>query len=188
MEVEFCTITLYMIYFVRHGETESNVRGVFAGQKDDSILTPKGKEQAKATAETIKLEVPHIDRVICSPLKRTIATAEIIAKEIGFDLNKIEIDSRIIEHDTGSMTGTPFAGVSSIALTTAEGTEDSEKFRDRLYSFFKELSALPETILVVSHGAVGRMLETIKKNGDTKLIYDIPVWDNASVTKIDWIK
>lgn len=177
-----------MIYFVRHGETESNVRGVFAGQKDDSILTLKGKEQARATAQAIRSEVPNIDRIICSPLKRTLETTEIIAKDIGFDLNKIEIDSRIIEHDTGSMTGTPFAGVSSIALTTAEGVEDSDKFRDRIYSFFKELSEKPETILVVSHGAVGRMLETIKKNGDTKLLYDIPVWDNVSVVKIDWIK
>lgn len=176
-----------MVYFVRHGETESNVRGVFAGQKDDSVLTEKGREQAKATGQAVKLSVPKIDRMICSPLIRTRATAEIIASEIGFDPSKIEIDARIIEHDTGSMTGTPFAGVSSIALTTAKGAEDSEDFRNRVYACIKELAELPETILVVSHGAVGRMLETIKKNGDTKLIYDIPVWDNASVTKIDWI-
>ncbi len=177
-----------MIYFVRHGETESNIRGVFAGQKDDSILTEKGKEQARITAQNIKSQIPKIDRVICSPLKRTVETAQIIAKDINFDLYKIEIDNRIIEHDTGSMTGTPFAGVSSFALTTCDGAEDSDKFRDRVFSFFKDLSENPETILVVSHGAVGRMLETIKKNGDTKLLYDIPVWDNASVTKIDWIK
>ena len=176
-----------MIYFVRHGETESNVRGVFAGQKDDSILTEKGKAQAKNTAQTVKSEVPKIDRIICSPLKRTVETAQIIARDLGFDLNKIEIDKRIIEHDTGSMTGTPFAGVSSIALTTAPGAENSDEFRNRVYACIKELSELPETILVVSHGAVGRMLETIKKNRDTKLIYDIPVYDNASVTKIDWI-
>ena len=177
-----------MIYFVRHGETESNVRGVFAGQKDDSILTKKGKEQAKTTAQNIKSQISNINRIICSPLIRTVETAQIIAKEIGFDSNKIEIDNHIIEHDTGSMTGAPFAGVSSIELTTAEGAENSEKFCDRIYSFFKELSKKPETILVVSHGAVGRMLETIKKNGDTKLLYDIPVWNNTSVTKIDWIK
>ena len=27
-----------------------------------------------------------------------------------------------------------------------------------------------------------------RANGDTKLLYYIPVWDNVSVTKIDWIK
>jgi len=177
-----------MIYFIRHGETESNVRGVFAGQKDDSLLTEKGRQQAQATAEAIKSKVLHIDRMICSPLKRTRATAEIIAQGIGFDPTKIEIDNRIIEHDTGSMTGAPFLGVTSLELTTADGAEDSEEFRDRLLSFFKEYSGSPEAILVVSHGAVGRMLETIKNSGDTKLIYDIPVWDNASVNEIDWIK
>ena len=77
-----------MIYFVRHGETESNVRGVFAGQKDDSILTPKGRDQALTTAKEIKNKDIKIDRVICSPLKRTVETANIIAKEVGFDLQK----------------------------------------------------------------------------------------------------
>jgi broad specificity phosphatase PhoE len=176
-----------MVYFVRHGETESNVKGVYAGQKDDSILTEKGKEQARVTGQAVKLSVPKVDRMISSSLKRTRTTAEIIAKEIKFDLNKIEIDDRIIEYDTGVMTGTPFKNASSIEITTAEGAEDSEEFRKRVYDCIKELSVLPETILVVSHGAVGRMLETIKKNGDTKSIYDIPVWDNASVTKIDWV-
>jgi broad specificity phosphatase PhoE len=47
---------------------------------------------------------------------------------------------------------------------------------------------LPENILLVSHGGVGRMLETIKENRDIKLFYDFPVYKNASVTKIDWIK
>lgn len=177
-----------MIYFVRHGETESNVRGVFAGQKDDSPLTEKGKGQALATARNIKEQIPKVERMIVSPLGRTRDTAKIIAQEIGFDENNIEIDARIIEHDTGSMTGVPFLGVSSVALTTCEGAEDSVAFRDRVLSFFKEQSKRSETILVVSHGAVGRMLETIKKNGDTRLLYDIPVYDNASVTKVDWVQ
>jgi len=177
-----------MIYFVRHGETESNVRGVFAGQRDDSVLTDKGRKQAKITAENIKHEIPTIDRIICSPLKRTTATAQIIANEIGFDLSEIEIDKRIIEHDMGDMTGVPFLGVSSITLTKAKNAETGIKFRERVYSFMKEISELPETILVVSHGAVGRMLETIKNDGDPDLIYNVPVWNNASVVAIDWIQ
>ncbi len=28
-----------MIYFIRHGESEANLKHVFAGQKDDSPLT-----------------------------------------------------------------------------------------------------------------------------------------------------
>jgi len=46
-----------MIYFVRHGLSEANVKKVFAGQKDDTPLVDEGREQAKATADTIKKQV-----------------------------------------------------------------------------------------------------------------------------------
>jgi len=59
-----------MIYFVRHGESEANLKGVFAGQQENSILSEKGKIQAKETANKIKLEGIKIDLIISSPLKR----------------------------------------------------------------------------------------------------------------------
>ena len=93
-----------MIYFVRHGESEANQRGIFAGQKEDSVLTEKGKEQARATAQEIENENLKIDKIVSSPLKRTKETAEIIAKEIGFDVLKIYFDNRVIEYDMGSLT------------------------------------------------------------------------------------
>ncbi|MCC6323375.1 histidine phosphatase family protein [Candidatus Nomurabacteria bacterium] len=176
-----------MIYFVRHGESESNIKGVFAGQREDSTLTEKGKEQAKNTAYNIKSEIPRIDRIICGPLKRARETAEIIAQNIGFDNNKIEVDNRITEYDMGSLTGTPIHKISSITLTTAKNAENPNEFRTRIYSCIKELAEKPETILVVSHAVVGRILETIKHNMEAKLFYDIHPYPNASVTKIDWI-
>ncbi len=45
-----------MIYLIRHGESEANLRKVFAGQKDDSLLTDEGRSQARATAQKIKKE------------------------------------------------------------------------------------------------------------------------------------
>ena len=36
-----------MIYFVRHGLSEANVKRVFAGQKDNSPLVDEGRKQAK---------------------------------------------------------------------------------------------------------------------------------------------
>ncbi len=175
-----------MIYFVRHGESEANLKGVFAGQRDDSVLTEKGKEQAKATAQAIKAEIPNVVRIFCSPLKRTLETANIIAQEIGFDKNGIEIDSRITEYDMGSLTRTPIRKISSKELTSAQNAENAADFRNRVCSFLQQLSKSPETILVVSHAGVGRMMETIKNNGENQLFYDIPAYPNASVNKIDW--
>lgn len=177
-----------MIYFIRHGESEANVRHVFAGQKDDSILTKKGEEQALATAIEIKKEELKIDKIISSPLKRALKTAEIIAQELGFNTSDIIIDNHIIEYDMGSLTGTKAEKISSILLTTAENAEDPQLFCDRVCSYVKELSQLPENILLVSHAGVGRILETIKEGKESNMFYDIPAYGNASVTKIDWIK
>lgn len=82
-------------YFLRHGQSEANLKGLFAGQREDSPLTAKDFEQAKAAAEELKLL--HIDRIISSPLQRTRQTAEIVAKIIGFDIGNIEFDERILD-------------------------------------------------------------------------------------------
>jgi len=174
-----------MIYFVRHGESEANQKGVFAGQKEDSVLTEKGIEQARSTAQEIKIENLQFDRIIFSPLKRAKETAEIIANEIGFDKKKISLEKRVIEYDMGSLTGTPIHKISSLALISAENVND---FRNRVVECIKELSNIQENILIVSHAEVGRILETIKENMDAKLFYDLPAYPNASVTKIDWVK
>jgi broad specificity phosphatase PhoE len=177
-----------MIYFVRHGESEANERKVFAGQRDDSLLTNKGREQAKATAQEIIKEGLKIDVIYSSPLKRAYETAEIIAKEIGFDVSKIIIEKRITEYDMGSLTGTPWHTISSSILVGAENAEDPEMFRNRVHSCISELSKLTKNILLSSHAGVGRLLETEKEGIDAKLFYDLPAYKNASITKIDWIK
>ncbi|MFA6386760.1 MAG: histidine phosphatase family protein [Candidatus Paceibacterota bacterium] len=177
-----------MIYFVRHGESEANERKVFAGQRDDSLLTSNGREQAKATAQEIIKEGLKIDVIYSSPLKRAYETAEIIAKEIGFDVSKIIIEKRITEYDMGSLTGTPWHTISSSILVEAENAEDPKMFSNRVYTCISELSKSTKNILLSSHAGVGRVLETFKKSIDAKLFYDLPAYKNASITKIDWIK
>ena len=177
-----------MIYFVRHGESEANEKGIFAGQKEDSVLTKKGKDQAIETGYTIISQDLNIDRVISSPLKRAFETAQIISKEIDFDVSKIEIDNRITEYDMGSLTGTPIQKISSTVLIDAENAENVVLFKDRVYQCLKELQESNENILIVSHAGVGRILETLKNNSDPKLFYDLPAYSNASAHVIDWIK
>ena len=177
-----------MIYFVRHGLSEANVKKVFAGQKDDTLITEEGRDQAKATAQEIIKEGLKIDKIYSSPLKRAYETAEIIAKEIGFDTSKIIIEKRITEYDMGSLSGTPWHTISSSILVRAENAEDPEMFRERVCSCVEELSKLPGNILLVSHAGVGRILETVREEIEAKFFYDLPPYKNASITKIDWIK
>lgn len=175
-----------MIYFVRHGESEANIRKVFAGQREDSLLTKRGEEQALETAREIIKEGIKIDRIISSPLRRANKTAQVIADEL--NISEVEINESIIEYDMGTLSGQPWGKITSTTMTTTEEAEDITGFYNRVYSFVKDLSKLPENILLVSHGGVGRILQSIKENGDPSLFYDLPVYPNASVKKIDWIK
>ncbi len=176
-----------MIYFIRHGESEANLRHVFAGQKDNSPLTEKGKEQARLEGQKIKEMGLNISKIISSPLIRAYDTAKIVSEIIGYDKD-ILIDERITEYDMGSLTGTPTFEISSKILTRAENAENTRDFANRVQSFLKEWNRSDENILMVAHAGVGRIIETIKTNTDTELFYDLPAWPNASVIKLDWLK
>lgn len=63
------------LYVVRHGETDFNVQGRYAGSTDVE-LNETGVTQARITAENLKQY--SIDIIITSPLKRAMKTAEII--------------------------------------------------------------------------------------------------------------
>ncbi len=60
-----------MIYFVRHGESESNRDKVFAGKRADAELTDTGRQQAHQTGKEIKKQKIAIDLIVASPLRRT---------------------------------------------------------------------------------------------------------------------
>ena len=175
-----------MIYFIRHGESEANMRHVFAGQKDNSPLTQKGEDQAKAEGQKIKELGITIDRVISSPLIRAKDTAQIVVDMIGYT-KEIALDPRIMEYDMGTLTGTPMHNISSKQMISAKGAEDPMDFCTRVKSFLDEWKAKDENILMVCHAGVGRMIESIKTDTDPALFYDFPPSPNASVIKLDWL-
>ena len=88
---------IYIKYFV-HGTTFDNLEKKASGW-NEAMLAPKGIEQAKALAETIKDE--PFDIVISSDLQRAIDSAN-----IDFAGRNIEIlhDSRIRECNYGDLT------------------------------------------------------------------------------------
>ena len=65
------------IYFIRHGESESNATpGLAAGVNFDAPLTTLGHQQAKSLGERFKNEKVVFDNVFCSTLTRAIQTTE----------------------------------------------------------------------------------------------------------------
>lgn len=88
-----------MLTLVRHGRTEANRSGLLLG-RIDAELDPLGRAQARAVAA----HVGPADRVVCSPLARTRATAA------AWDA-PVEVDERWIELDYGELDGTPMRDV-----------------------------------------------------------------------------
>jgi len=175
------------IYFLRHGESEANVKGLFAGQRDDSPLTALGIQQARLAAEDLKNL--GITRIISSKLTRAFQTATEIANVIGFDPKQIETDDRIIEYDMGAISGTPIRKITPKEMIIADGAEKASKIRERLLSFLKEYKDSSDVILMVSHAGFYRMIKATEQGMEANKFYSLTACPNAHAVKLnlDWL-
>ncbi|MEW6358127.1 MAG: histidine phosphatase family protein [Planctomycetota bacterium] len=90
-------------YFVRHSETPCLEDGRFQGQSDQpgfNDLSEAGRRTAERIADI--LEHIAIERIYCSPLRRTRETARIIGERKGLDPIP---DDRLIEVNYGDWEG-----------------------------------------------------------------------------------
>ncbi len=174
------------MYFVRHGESEANLRHVYAGQRDDSALTARGEEQAHEAGEDIKQKHLAIDRIICSPLVRAHKTAVIIARDIGFDPENIVIDPGISEYDMGSLTGAPMPKTSA-ELIAPKDAEDPHAFQHRVMAVLREATELPGNTLVVSHAGVGKVIEATRLHHVPHIFHDLDGYPHARVVGLKFL-
>lgn len=123
-----------MIYIVRHGQTDYNLEGRYAGRIDVE-LNEKGIEQANIIKEELKNI--NFDMVFSSPLKRAFTTASIITN------NEITVDKRIIERSNGKLEGKLKTEINddidfNDPNLTKYNIENINDFRNRIYNFFDE--------------------------------------------------
>lgn len=188
---------MFEIYFVRHGETEWNLKGILQGSKN-SHLTEKGKEQAYKLRD--KLEGTHFEGIYTSPLKRASETAEILR---GHRDEEFYIVDELKEMSFGEMEGIPkseFQAKEPKAYDNLWNNPQNynpesfggERFQDvdkRAMDFMKKLvENHPEggKFLVVSHGMTLKMIfSNIWKHGLDKF-WDDPVPENTSVTIVSY--
>lgn len=172
------------VFLVRHGECVANVDGVFAGQKNDSPLTDIGKVQAREVGTILKEKSIALDTIFCSPLKRAKESAEIIAEVFGVPI-KICLDERLSEYDMGELTGTSRTMITSAGLISAVGAENPDVFKKRIDSFLNEKILLQQSVLIVTHAGVAKMIETIRRRGDPKTFHDLPELATGEIVTID---
>ena len=175
-----------MIYYVRHGETEDNVKGISTGRSDIE-LNNNGLNQAKQTAQ--KLKDIKFDIAFCSPLKRARQTLQEIIK---FHPNlQVIFDERVTERDYGVLTGYQEKQFTfnrwdyNGNYDDYKGMESPAKIYNRAKTFYDDIKQTyaNKTILLVGHGGFGRAtwcyFNGLPQSGDLS-----EVWlNNASVSK-----
>ena len=90
-----------LIYIIRHGETDLNVKGVLQGWVDEP-LNESGMRLARITGE--KMGGIRFDDCFSSPLQRAAETARIVLEASGNDL-PIRYDDRLREISFGVAEG-----------------------------------------------------------------------------------
>ena len=176
----------HRIFLLRHGETEGNVARRFQGQLD-TPLTERGVAQARKYGQvliSLLAEEPAF-RIIASPQGRTLHTAKLICFELGLDTAVIESEPRLMEFHFGHWQGLtaeeieirdPEAWQARKAAMwhhQVPGGESYLQVAGRVGSWLAEAEGC---LVVVSHGAAGRVLRGLYKGdiGPETLTLDAP--------------
>jgi len=193
---------------VRHGEAEHNVQGFYQSAIPGLALTQRGQEQAQKAGAYLAQQ--NVDVIYCSPLQRTMQTAQAIADATGA---RIIVDERLRESECGEYEGKAF-DFDNLALMKLrrqkkmqenspdgiyhlEGMEPWTNVYKRVDEFMKEM--IPrhrsEHVIVVTHGDPLRCInhfftreDPFKLSHQQMAAYATPVsyfWDHNEEAAMD---
>lgn len=146
---------------MRHGQADNNVNRILVGRHIESHLTEYGKHQVLDTAKYLG-EI-SIDKVLVSPVLRTIETAEIVCEYLGLDY---QIDERLYEIELGSLVGMNYEEIISKygnlflefyteneAALTPYGVESFASIKQRIKNILDEMAETysDRNVLMISH-------------------------------------
>jgi probable phosphoglycerate mutase len=148
-------LTCRAFWFLRHGETDWNAKGLSQGSVDVP-LNSTGVEQARAAAALLRHQ--GIASLLSSPLSRARATAEVVAETLGLP---ITTDEALREVAFGVKEGHPMSAWFDRWVEgdfTPEGAEPFTALRRRAVATLNRVLEHPAPVLVVSHGGLFRAL------------------------------
>lgn len=153
------------LYFVRHGLSEMNKKGVFAGHTD-TPLAEEGHEQAKKAGKQARAKNLSFDVIVSSPLQRAHHTARHIAAHTEYPHENIILDDRFKERNYGVLEGAKAKSLlgaryylDESIIDNQQDVESLEDLQNRANEALKFLQSLDhDIVLVVAHGAFGRAL------------------------------
>jgi broad specificity phosphatase PhoE len=161
------------ITIIRHGKTDSNIKGFRQGSKTDLPLNEIGRKEVLSLR--LKLEDSY-NSVYSSPLKRAIQTARLL-----FPGSQIMINKLLLEYDFGELEGIPFSTpYDQFPQNTVEEyngvkfliPQKGETFKDVLtrcrqfLQFLKRNNLTTNKIAVVTHGTNFEILKALGEQLD----------------------
>ena len=166
------------LYFMRHGLSEMNMRGLFSGRVE-TPLSKQGKLQCQQAS--LSLKGVDIRAIVCSPMERAYESALIVAQEIKFPKDQLVVNDLFMERDLGVLEGTKY--IRGKTLNNVEGMESAEHLVKRAKEGLAFLESLDsDSILLVSHSAIGRALRYVI---DPNMKFDeIESFGNAKIVRL----
>ena len=183
------------LLLIRHGESEANNKGFFAGQYDAELM-PKGIEQAEKTAQYIA-EKYSPDRIYASDLKRAYCTAVPVSKLIGADIisdrglreiyagkwQQTRFDD--LQKEFSNEYGVWLNDIGNARCTSGESVKElSERVMAALTVIAKENDG--KTVAVATHATPIRAAQTLIQYGAIRRMKDVPWVSNGSVTVLEY--
>ena len=183
------------ILLARHGETIYNIEGRWQGQSD-SPLTERGIAQSRGLAQALVDE--PIAAVYSSDLGRAMQTAQEVAQTLALE---IQAEQRLREIATGGFTGknpaeidAAYPGIRALwagapsSMRLPDGGETLLEAQTRALDFFNERMPdhMGETIVIVSHGAVGQAIVVNSMGGTVEDLWLKERVDNCQITRLEW--
>jgi broad specificity phosphatase PhoE len=184
-----------MIYYlIRHGETESNLKRIYAGWNKEE-LTIKGRNQIVDLAK--RLTSLEIDQIYTSPIKRALQTAQII----GYFLKITPIvEERLKELRLGIWQGMHEDEVARQypeewkiwntrpAELVLDGRETLHELLERVLSGLQRIAAAENkgNVAVITHVAVIRVLQLYFGGRSLNDYRKLPVPANGCVLEFEF--
>jgi 2,3-bisphosphoglycerate-dependent phosphoglycerate mutase len=146
---------------MRHGQADNNVNRILVGRHIESHLTEYGKQQVLDTAKYLK--GISIDKILVSPVLRTVETAEIVCECLGA---AYQIDERLYEIELGKLVGMAYEDIilkygnlflefytENNSMLTHYGVESFTSIKQRIKNILDEIAERypAKNVLLISH-------------------------------------
>lgn len=149
-----------MLYFIRHGQTEENVKHILTGRRDIP-LNDTGLKQVEEEGERCK--DLKIDLIFCSPLFRARQTCDAINK---YHNAEVIVTEEVIERTYGKFEGKLSSSIDRekswnyFEDITKGGMETPRMLFGRVYEFLDKIKEeyKDKNILIVAHNGIGRAI------------------------------